>query len=231
MVREASPVVTVKKTEKKITGRAGLLLLEKFAETLNLKKHLSSCFDSLKKRSRGLAVGRQIQDFTCFLADGGSRVEDFKILKEDQGWLSLRGCEDFMAPRTALDLLSRFDEKAISVLENFPKKMLWEIQQRKEETTATLDVDATFIACEKEESKMSYHKERGFYPMLGYWAETGLAVQGEFRNGNESPGSKALPFLEKCLSVLPPGVKKIRLRSDSAWYQSEVFDFCDRRKI
>jgi hypothetical protein len=31
--------------------------------------------------------------------------------------------------------------------------------------------------------------------MMGFWAETGLTSEAEFREGNQSPASGALPFL------------------------------------
>jgi hypothetical protein len=137
-----------------------------------------------------------------------------------------------MAPRTARDLLYKFTEDNIQRFEQLNTKLIPRILDKsKGPEQATLDVDATFIECEKKEAQYSYHRKTGYYPMLGFFAEYGLITQGEFRQGNESPGSKALNFLKKCLATIPDSIGKIRLRSDSAWYLSEIFDFCDANNI
>jgi hypothetical protein len=78
---------------------------------------------------------------------------------------------------------------------------------------------------------MSYHGRPGYYPMLGFWAETQMAIQGEFRQGNESPSSKALAFLKKCERCIPKEIERRRVRADAAWFQAEVMDYCDDRSI
>jgi len=52
-------------------------------------------------------------------------------------------------------------------------------------------------------------------------------VHDDFRNGNASPGSDALAFLKDTLAQLPDSVKDIKVRSDSAWYQAGVMDYCE----
>jgi len=63
--------------------------------------------------------------------------------------------------------------------------------------------------------------------MLAFWEELGVVVHDDFRNGNASPGSDALSFLKDTLAQLPDTVEHINVRSDSAWYQAELMDFCE----
>jgi len=58
-----------------------------------------------------------------------------------------------------------------------------------------------------------------------------LVVHEEFRTGNASPGGNALAFLKKAVAQLPKGVKTIRVRSDSAWYQAELLDWCQSQGV
>ena len=78
---------------------------------------------------------------------------------------------------------------------------------------------------------MSFHGKPGYYPMLGFWAEKQIALQGEFRQGNETPSSKALAFLKKCERSIPREITRRRVRADAAWFQAEVMDYCDKRSI
>ena len=50
--------------------------------------------------------------------------------------------------------------------------------------TATLDVDATVIACDKRAAKRAYDGNRGYQPVLALWAEQDVIVADEFRDGN-----------------------------------------------
>ena len=59
---------------------------------------------------------------------------------------------------------------------------------------------------------MSYKGAPGYYPMLGFRAETQLAIQGVFRQGNEAPSSKALAFLKKCERCIPKAIEEMFVR-------------------
>jgi len=96
---------------------------------------------------------------------------------------------------------------------------------------ATLDVDATFIEAHKRDAKFSFHKEPGYYPMLGFVAETKQLLLAEFRDGNASPASGALAFLKQLVVRLPEKIEKKRLRSDSAWFNVDVMDYCADHNI
>ena len=62
--------------------------------------------------------------------------------------------------------------------------------------------------------------------MLAFWSEAGMVVHDEFRQGNAAPQSYALDFLKQAAAQLPAGVERINVRSDSAWYQASLLDYC-----
>jgi hypothetical protein len=209
-----------------------LILIEKVARELGLDQLLGYHFGGLKKRARGLRVSRQILDLASMLIDGGERIEDMRQLATDKAWQTLRDKGGAMAPRTARDLLYRFTEETTKRFEKMESQMAQRVAKRIPEVmTATIDADATFIEARKKESKMSFKGAPGYYPMLGFWAETQLAIQGEFRQGNEAPSSKALAFLKKCERSIPKEIERRRVRADAAWFQAEVMDYCDGRSI
>jgi hypothetical protein len=137
-----------------------------------------------------------------------------------------------MAPRTARDMLHRFDGRALERFETMESRLTHRLARRLEGVeVATIDADATFIEAHKEESKMSFHGRPGYYPMLGFWAEGQVAIQGEARQGNETPSIKALEFLKKCDRCIPGEIERRRLRADAAWFQSGVMDYCEERRM
>jgi len=58
-----------------------------------------------------------------------------------------------------------------------------------------------------------------------------MVLNGLFRPGNAVPSGNALSFLRSSLKRIPPWVRRIRLRSDSAWYNHQVMDFCHDQGI
>jgi hypothetical protein len=92
---------------------------------------------------------------------------------------------------------------------------------------ATLDMDATLIHTLKRESLFCYKGYQAYQPLNTYWAELGLILHTEFRDGNVPAGYEQLRVFIHALSLLPEKVKVVRLRSDTAGYQHEVLEWCD----
>jgi hypothetical protein len=110
-------------------------------------------------------------------------------------------------------------------------ELILDLQCRRPVKTATLDIDATVIACDKRATKQAYDGNR-YQLMLALWAEQDLIVADEFRDGNSLPpaarprkrgfpaGSGNRRVVEKALPTLPGGIAKIYLRGDSALYDT-----------
>ena len=54
---------------------------------------------------------------------------------------------------------------------------------------ATLDMDATLVETEKRDALFSYKGYKAYQPLNTYWAEQGLILHTEFRDGNVPAGS------------------------------------------
>jgi hypothetical protein len=55
-----------------------------------------------------------------------------------------------------------------------------------------------------------------------------MVVHTEFRDGNVPAGYEQLRVLKESLRCLPEGVRKVRLRSDTAGYQHDLMRFCQK---
>ena len=96
------------------------------------------------------------------------------------------------------------------------------VQRRKRESRATLDMDATLVETHKREALHCYGHYRAYQPLNTYWAEQDLVVHSEFRDGNVPAGCEQRRVLEEALALLPDGVEKALLRSDTAGYQEDL---------
>jgi len=118
----------------------------------------------------------------------------------------------------------------LSALERINADLIAAVHERNPIDHATLDMDATLIETEKKDALFSYKGYKAYQPLNTYWAELGCVLHTEFRDGNVPAGYEQLRVFLHALSLLPDGVKTVRLRSDTAGYQHELLSYCDRGK-
>jgi len=89
------------------------------------------------------------------------------------------------------------------------------------ERTVTLDVDAHLVETTKAEAKVCYEGYKAFQPMIVSWAQTGLVLADEFRDGNVPASVHIKEQVDRAFEALPPGPWTVQVRSDSAAYEPE----------
>jgi hypothetical protein len=102
------------------------------------------------------------------------------------------------------------------------------VQTHRPEKDATLDMDATLVETEKEDALFSYKGYKAYQPHNVYWAEQELVLHSEFRDGNVPAGYDQLRVFKESLDLLPEGVEKVFLRSDTAGYQHDLMRYCEK---
>lgn len=88
----------------------------------------------------------------------------------------------------------------------------------------TLDIDAHLVETHKEGALRCYDGYTAFQPMVVTWAETGLILADEFREGNVPASVGTIKLADKAYGMLPAGSWRIKIRSDSAAYEQDNFD-------
>src|SRR5712691_7458344 len=110
-------------------------------------------------------------------------------------------------------------------------QMLLEFQQKHQPAaSATLDMDATLIETHQRDALFCYKHFKAYQPLTCGWAEQGVMLYSEFRDGNVPAGHEQLRVMKESLSHLPDSVKKVSLRSDTAGYQEELLVYCGEGK-
>lgn len=112
--------------------------------------------------------------------------------------------------------------KALEQLSSVPIKF---VQKHKPEKIATLDQDATLVETHKEESLASYKGYKAYQPLNTYWAEHGMLIHSEFRDGNVPAGYEQTRALDEATKRLPEEVEKVYVRSDTAGYQWSLLEY------
>jgi hypothetical protein len=195
-----------------------------------------------KKSSKGLSQGQMVESFVLLSALGGECIEDMERLREDKGLEAMVGYT-LPAPETARQWLDGFYDGGLMVerplqgaflpAESVPlaglrepnRQVVWSYMEKvKPGWEVTLDVDAHLVETAKANARYCYEGYRAFQPVEVAWAETGLVLADEFRDGNVPAGHGIKEIVDAAYDTLPPGPWRVKVRSDAAAYQQEVLD-------
>jgi Transposase DDE domain group 1 len=196
---------------------------------------------------KGLSAGQMVECFVVLSALGGECLEDFALLRQDRGLEALLGYRP-PAVETARQYLDRFhDEKMLAsrpeqgafvpmepsglaglgvVIGQVIRNYVGVMTPGKE---VTLDVDAHLVQTTKREALVCYEGYQAYQPLVVGWAETGLVLADEFRDGNVPAGHGIKDLVDRAHEALPAGEWRVRVRSDSAAYQWGVLDHWNER--
>jgi hypothetical protein len=223
----AQEAIRVKAVEGGVsmTGFSGVVGLSKHAQAMGMFADAERHLGWVKERQRGRSVSSMLFDLMMLPCAGGECVDDLDALRADGGLGRLLG-RTVTAPSTAHDFLRTIGPAGLEDLSAVRRGQLLHAAKSMGVREATLDCDATLFLSKAQRALRSYKGERGWFPMLAFWSETGMLVHDEFRQGSASPQSDALAFLKQSVAQLPAGVERIYVRSDSAWYQASLLDHC-----
>jgi hypothetical protein len=195
-----------------------------------------------KKNPKGLTQGQMVESILVLSALGGECLDDLETLRQDQGLGAVLGYE-LPAPSTARNWLEQFhDEEALTQRPRqgsfIPLESSWlaglrEVNRRcvwaytsavQTPRQVTLDVDAHLVESSKREALMTYEGFRGYQPLIVTWAETGMILADEFRDGNVPASIGIAKLVNEAYEALPARDDgwQVRIRSDSAAYEEKV---------
>ena len=200
-----------------------------------------------KKSSKGLRQGQMMESFVLLSALGGDCIEDMERLRQDEGLESMLGYRP-PAPETARQWLDKFHDEQLMKerplqgafippesarlvgLKEPNRQVIWTyIDKVKPGLEVTFDVDAQLVETAKEGARYCYEGYRALQPMEVEWAETGLVLADELREGNVYPGRGIREIVDEAYNMLPPGQWQVKVRSDSAAYQQDILDHWQER--
>jgi hypothetical protein len=230
-----------------LTSYGGVPLVVRAFRSLGLPEAVAQHV-RIKQRDRGYDEATFVESFVILNAVGGECLEDFEQLRADPGLAELVG-HGMPSPEAARNFLYGFhedvkieeaqlrlkgDEKAYIPDETIPLQGLGTVNRTAiaevgnrcpDQKIATIDQDATIIESRKQEAKATYQGERGYQPMLAVWAEMGLILSDEFRDGNVPAMMSPLSGAKAAFGALPRTVETFYYRGDSASHEHELMDW------
>ena len=199
----------------------------------------------LKRSKKGLSSGQMVESFVLLSTLGGDCIEDMERLREDDALPQMLGY-GIPAPETARQWLDRFhDEELMKERplqgcflppESTPLAGLKEVnnhvvrayvQNVKVGNRVTLDIDAHLVETDKAEARYCYDGSKAFQPIEVCWAETGLVLADEFREGNVPASMDNRRLVDEAYEALPAGSWDVWVRADSAAYEQDNLEHWD----
>lgn len=240
-----------------VTARAGLPLVLEVGRALRLDEEVARRVQ-LGSRERGYSVNDKLEALVLLIAAGGDRVEDIQVLAEDRGLMRLLD-RTLPSPDSLLRFLHEVgggrdhaaaqeqarahsasrgelchvpaESDAMRGLEAVNHALIARATATTSPCVATVDHDATIIESHKRTARIAYEGTRGYQPMLAVWAEQGLVLVDEFRDGNVPAGKDPLHSIERAFGALPATVTQRYFRGDSANYHVDVLKYLVKQDI
>ena len=233
--------------EETLTALGGIPLVVQAFRSLGLPQSVQEHV-GVKERERGYDEATFVESFVILHAAGGECPEDFKRLRADPGLAEMIGHE-LPSPAAALQFLYAFhaDEKILEAQQRrLPEQIAYipdetrpreglgrvnrDLVQRcgercPDQRIATVDQDATIIESHKQEALPTYEGKRGYQPMLAVWAETGLVLADQFRDGNVPAQMAPLQVAQRAFAALPGTVNEYYYRGDAACHESALVNW------
>ncbi len=200
-----------------VTALGGLPLL---LETMRAAGVSESVTEEVRVRRRrsGYSEAELVEAFVLMLAAGGECLEDMTQLGSDVALHELLGKASWPSPDAARQFLLAFhdaealaaakaelppDARAVIAPENAALRGLGRVMSglasrlanHQQLRVATLERDETIIESRKVDALPHYKNGRGYQPSVVYWAEAGMVVADEFRDGNVPAGMGSLPVI------------------------------------
>ena len=168
----------------------------------------------------------------------GTRLEDVELRRNDEAFLDALGTERIPDPTTAGDFCRRFDEADVRSLmraADDARLNVWAKQPKKFFDRATIDLDGTLVVTTGEckvGMDISYKGTWGYHPLLVTLAETGELLRVVNRSGNRPSHEGAAEEADQVIALCRrAGFRKIVLRGDTAFSQSEQLDAWDADEV
>ena len=230
-----------------VTGRAGVPLVIELFRQLGVAQAVDAHL-AVKQRQRGLPPSQLVESLIALWTSGGDRCQDLTTLREDHALAQLLGYP-LPAATTVRDFLEAFhvedgplwaagphatipEESApLAGLNQANRTLVAALQRGTREGCATLDVDAPLVESHKDAAPVAYDGTRGYQPVVALWAEQDAILYDQFRDGRVPAGCGNVRVLEQAVAHLPQRVKRIRVRADSALYETDVLRWGEARGI
>ena len=165
---------------------------------------------------------------------GGTCLQDIELQRNDENFLGALGVDAIPDPTTAGDFCRRFSEDDIDALHRAiddARINAWQSQEESFFQEAVIDADGTLVETTGQTKlgmDISHKGVWGYHPLLVSLTNTGEVLRLFNRSGNRPSEEGAASYIDQAIDACQRGgFRKIRLRGDTAFSQTEYLDGWD----
>ena len=231
--QKRAPGVRLGAPDGRVTPRAGLHLVAKLDQLLGISSEIEAASPRIKKRRRGLGLGKLVVSLAETMLSGGDFLVDLDHQRKDAAGLGLRAVPDVPASTTVTGLGKRFSPEARQGVELANKALVAEAlallaKARRDELSSqrpTIDLDPTDVevyGAKKQGCAYNYAGQRAYRPHPAAWAGTGWVLAAELGSGTSDPRPQAPRLIARSVSALPGGLLRPVVRGGSGFFSKDV---------
>jgi hypothetical protein len=217
--------------EEQLTSYAGTVLVHELARQVGIEQIVDEELH-VKQRERGYRESQAIGGLVYNLLLGGDCLSDLEVLRGDPGTQELLAQESILAPRTAREVLQKFELGDIRDLQRVNLRVQQRVRTQQPSPRCTIDLDSSIseqASPRKQGSNKAYNGQLGYHPLFAFWAEEGELLFSHLRRGSAHTSRNVVWFLTETFKRVPaPGA--IALRADSGFYCKEVGQWCEAHR-
>lgn len=219
------------------TGFGGMAAVHAFVKRIGLEADINGRLSIFKKHSPYYESDHVLNVAYNTLC-GARSLQEIELRRNDEHYLNSLGAERIPDPTTTGDFCRRMDSNKIEVLQQAidqTRLKVWKKQSAGFRELATIDMDSTILETNGEckgGMDISYKGIWGYHPLLFTLAETGEVLRLTNRGGNAQSGHNAFQDADKAIALCKEaGFKRIRLRGDTAFTQTDHLDRWDDNDV
>lgn len=235
----ASPVLSATNIEYELSDRSqgicagGIGMIHQVVKHLNLDQEINRRVNVFKIYLP-YSESDHVLNIAYNLLAGGTCLEHLELRRNDEAYLNALGAQRIPDPTTAGDFCRRFDPwKLHQLMEVFNDARLkvWQQQPDSFFDEAVIEADGTMVEtygqC-KEGTDFNYKGQFGYHPLVVTLANTNEILYLLNRSGNRPSHEKASGYFDRSIALCRrAGFRKIRLRGDTDFSQTEYLDGWD----
>ncbi len=235
----ASPVLSASNIQYEVADRSqgicagGIGMIHQMVKRLELDQEINRRVN-IFKIYLPYSESDHVLNIAYNLLVGGTCLEHLELRRNDEVYLNALGAQRIPDPTTAGDFCRRFDAwKLHQLMEVFndARVKVWQQQPSTFFDEAIIEADGTMVEtygqC-KEGTDFNHKGQFGYHPLVVSLANTNEILYVLNRSGNRPSHEKASGYFDRSIALCRrAGFRKIRLRGDTDFSQTEYLDDWD----
>ena len=214
-----------------LTHYGGLYLLQQFFQSIKLRSILTQSirFQQLNNR---YSISDSMLAILYPIILGLGRIETNILLQQNGVFQYLASLPTYPDPTTLRRFLERFGSKGLSAFQNLHDRFRAHFLIKPGLASSVifdLDTKVLTVYGQQQGARIGFNpKKRGrpsYQPLLCFEGKTGDIWEGIYLSGDIHPAPHTIDVLERSISKLPSGIREIRMRADSAFYDHTIVEY------